>query len=528
MKFKVLVSDNLAEKGVKILKTEKKVEVDVNTKLSHSDLKRLIKDYDALIVRSGTKVTKDIIEAADKLKIIGRAGVGLDNVDVEAASKRGIIVMNAPGGNTISTAEHTMSMILALSRNIPQADSSVKQNRWERKRFMGVELYGKRLGIIGLGRVGTEVAKRALSFGMKISAYDPYLSVEKAKQLQIELLDLKELLKQADYISVHTPLTDDTKHFLSDREFKLMKKGVRVINCARGGIVDEEALARALKEGKVEGVALDVFETEPPQDSPLLKFDNVIVTPHLGASTEEAQINVAIDIARQVCDGLLDRGIRCAVNVPCVEPEVFKIVEPYIRLAENIGSLQTQLVGGHINKVMINYSGDVIQYQTEPITIALVKGLLTPILGETVNFVNASLIAKERGIKIIESKTSQAEDFTSLISVEVETDRAKNSISGTLFTKNNPRIVKINEFYVEAIPSGYMLIISNLDVPGIIGQVGSILGKNDINIASMTFGREKPGGRAISVLNVDSVVPQKVLSQIKNAKNILGAKLIKL
>ena len=528
MKFKVLVSDALAEDGLKILRGEKKLEVDVDTNLSHNELKERIRDYDALVVRSSTEVTKEIIEAASKLKVIGRAGVGLDNVDVEAASKQGIIVMNAPGGNTISTAEHTMSMILALSRNIPQADNSVKQDRWERKKFMGVELYGKRLGIIGLGRIGSEVAKRALSFGMKLCAYDPYLSEEKAKRLEIELLDLKELLKQADYISIHTPLTDDTRHLLSDKEFKMMKKGVRIINCARGGIVDEKALANALKEGKVDGAALDVFEVEPPKDNPLLKFDNVIVTPHLGASTEEAQINVAVDIAHQVCDGLLDRGIRCAVNVPCVEPEVFKLVEPYIKLAENIGSLQAQLVSGRINRVLVNYSGDIIHHQTEPITIALVKGLLTPIMGETVNFVNASVIAKERGIKVIESKMSEAEEFTNLISVEVETDKVKSSICGTLFTKNNPRIVKINEFYVELIPSGYMIVVSNRDKPGIIGQIGSILGKNSINIASMTFGRERPGGRAISVLNVDSVVPQDVLAQIKSAKNILDAKLIKL
>lgn len=528
MKFKVLISDSFAEEGIKILRKEKRIKVDVDTNLSPAELKERIRDYDALILRSGTKVTKEIIKAAGKLKIIGRAGVGLDNVDIEAASKQGIIVMNAPGGNTISTAEHTMSMILALSRNIPQADLSVKANKWERKKFMGVELYGKKLGIIGLGRIGSEVAKRALSFGMKVCAYDPYLSRDKAKRLDIELLDFKELLKQVDYISIHTPLTDDTRHLLGDKEFKLMKKGVRLINCARGGMIDEESLRRALAKGKISGVALDVFEVEPPKNSPLLKFDNVIVTPHLGASTKEAQTNVAVDIARQVCDGLLERGIRCAVNVPCVEPEVFKLVEPYIKLAENIGSLQTQLVKGRINKVLVNYSGDVIHYQTESITIALVKGLLTPIVGETVNFVNASLIARERGIKVIESKMSEAEDFANLITVLVETDKEKSSISGTLFTKNNPRIVKINEFYVEIIPSGYMIIISNIDVPGIIGQIGSILGENNINIASMTFGRKKPGGRAVSVLSVDGVVPANILAQIRKAKNILDVKLIKL
>ncbi|MFN7170274.1 MAG: phosphoglycerate dehydrogenase, partial [Candidatus Omnitrophota bacterium] len=328
--MKVLVSDPLAEEGLRILKEERDLEVDIKLKQPEEALKEIIKDYDALIVRSETRVTAKIIENADKLKVIGRAGVGLDNIDVEAATKKGIIVMNAPEGNTISTAEHTLSLMLALSRNIPQADASLKKGEWERKKFMGVELYGKVLGIVGLGRIGREVAKRALSFGMKVIAYDPYLAEEKARELGIDLVERDYLFKQSDYITFHVPLTEETKNMVSEKEFRLMKKGVRIINCARGGIIDELALAKAISEGVVEGAALDVFAKEPPQDSPLLKLDKVIVTPHLGASTEEAQINVSIDIAQQVKDVLLGKGIRNAVNFPSLESHLLKLLKPYL------------------------------------------------------------------------------------------------------------------------------------------------------------------------------------------------------
>lgn len=526
--YKILVSDALSEEGLRVLKQEKEFQVDVNTKLTPDELKKVIKDYDALLVRSSTKVNKEIIDAAVKLKIIGRAGVGLDNVDAEAASKRGIIVMNTPGGNTISTAEHTLSMILSLSRNIPQATASIKSGHWDRKSFMGTELYGKVLGIIGLGRIGSEVAKRANAFGMKVLAFDPYLSVAKAKELEVESVSLKELLSKADYITVHTPLTDDTKHMISDKEFKIMKTGVRIINCARGGIIDEKALYEAMKSGKVIGAALDVFENEPPGDNPLLKLNTCVACPHLGASTEEAQVNVAIEIAKQVADALLGRGIRNAVNVPSVDPEILKVIEPYINLAEKLGSLQTQLVEGHINRVIIKYSGDITKHELQPITVALIKGMLSPILQETVNYVNATVIAKERGIEIIETKSNEAEDFTNLISVEVQSNKTKSEVSGTLFTKKDARIVKINEFYIDAVPKGYMIVISNKDLPGVVGQIGNILGEAKINIAGMNFGREKQGGRAITVLNVDSVVPDDILKKIKAADNIIDAKLIKL
>lgn len=526
--MKVLVSDKLAPEGLKILEKEKKIQVDVKTDLQPGELKKIIADYDALIVRSGTKVTRDIIQAAKRLKIIGRAGVGLDNVDVEAASRKGIVVMNAPGGNTISTAEHTVTMILALSRNIPQAHQSLKQGHWDRKKFMGTEIYGKTLGIVGLGRIGAEVAKRAMSFGMKILAYDPYLSLDRAKSLRIESTNLKKLLQQSDYITVHTPLTNETRHLISDKEIALMKKGARIINCARGGIIDEQAIIKGLKAGKIAGCALDVYEQEPPHESPLIKMDNVVVTPHLGASTEEAQVNVAIDIAKQICNGLLGRGMQNAVNAPSIAPEIQEFMQPYVVLSEKMGSLLSQLAEGHIMRLKIEYRGNIGSYDTAPVTAACAKGVLQPFMGETVNYINASCLAKERGITIEVTKSERVENFANLISVVIKTEKQELSVWGTVFAKSDPRIVRINKFYLEAHPTGYMLVIRNRDLPGVVGEIGTLLGENKINIAAMTFGREKLGGEAISVLNVDSAIPAKVLEKIKNTKNIFDAKLIKL
>ncbi|MEE8360246.1 MAG: phosphoglycerate dehydrogenase [Candidatus Omnitrophota bacterium] len=527
MAIKILISDPLAEEGVKILKDEKSFVVDVKLKIPPEELKKIIKDYDGIVVRSETKLKKDIIDASN-LKVIGRAGVGLDNIDLEAATKKGIIVVNAPSGNTISTAEHAMSLLMAMSRNIPQANKDMKEGNWNRKKFMGVELYGKTLGIIGLGRIGAEVASRANSFKMNIIAYDPYLSEEMAKKIKVDPVSLEELLKNSDYITVHTPITDKTKHMISEKEFKMMKRGVRIINAARGGIIDEAALLKALESKKVAGAALDVFEKEPPKDNPLMKIDNVIMTPHLGASTEEAQVNVAIDVAETLKDALLDRGIRNAVNMPNLGPEEFNRIKPYINLAEKIGLIHAQIIKGHIKQVEVRYIGDVSNIKVEPLTAALLKGILTPILQETVNYVNAPSIAKDRGINVIESKAGDIEDFASLIWVKVISDKATNSVAGTIFIKSDPRIVKINDFYVETVPEGCMLIIYNKDVPGIIGQIGTILGDNNINIAAMSFGREKPGEYSISVLNVDCEVPKQVLDQIKKAKNVYDVNMIKL
>jgi D-3-phosphoglycerate dehydrogenase len=525
---KILVSDPLAKEGIAILEKEKGFKVDVKPKLPPAELKEVIKGYDALIVRSGTKVTSDIISSAENLKIIGRAGVGLDNVDVGAASKKGIIVMNAPAGNTISTAEHTMSLMLAMSRNIPQAYSSMREGKWDRKKFMGTELYGKTLGIIGLGRIGAEVAKRAISFKMKILAHDPFLSEQKAKKMDVELVDLKSLLKQSDYITVHTPFTSETKHLLGEDEFKIMKDGVRVINCARGGILDEKALEEALESGKIGGAALDVYEKEPPTESPLLKRPNVVTTPHLGASTEEAQVNVAIDIAESVRDAMLDRGIRNAINVPSVDSETLKNLKPYLNLAEKIGLLQTQLAEGQVHKIKVKYIGDVTEYDVTPITMAIVKGLLSPVLQETINYLNALLIAKTRGIEVTEAKTSEIMDFANAIAVTVETNKGKNLVMGSLFTKTDPRIIRINNFYVDLVPKGHLIYISNNDLPGVVGDIGTLLGKNNINIAGMTFGRIKPGGDAITVLNIDNAPTQEVIQKLSKTKNINEVRAMKL
>lgn len=526
--IKILVSDPLSDEGLKILKEVKEFQVDAKYELKPEELKKVIKEYDALVVRSATKVTKEIIEAASKLKVIGRAGVGLDNVDLEAATQKGIIVMNTPAGNTISTAEHTVSMILALSRNIPQANSSTKKGEWKRSKFMGVELYAKTLGVVGFGRIGREVAKRALSFGMEILAYDPFLSKEVAETIGVEVVELKELFERSDYITVHTPLTEETRHLISKKEIALMKKGVRLVNCARGGIIDEEALIAAIKDGKVAGAALDVFENEPlSSDSELLKFDNVITTPHLGASTEEAQVNVAIEVAEIVRDALLGRGIRNAANYPCLEAEVCKVLDPYINLCEKLGMFSAQLVEGRYLELNITYSGEITKLDLSPLTMSLAKGVLSPILKETVNFINAVSLAKERGIKIKESKSSKEEEFVNLIQLEIKTDKETRKICGAISTNKQPRIVKIDEYYVELMPVGEMVFIQNWDRPGLIGNLGTIMAKHDINIATMTFGRDKPGGRAISVLNVDSIVSQELLNKIKKLENILTVKEIR-
>ncbi|MGD2278697.1 MAG: phosphoglycerate dehydrogenase [Candidatus Omnitrophota bacterium] len=528
MAIKVLISDPLAKEGVNILKNNK-FKVEEVSKLSESELCKKIKGCDALIVRSGTTVTKKIIDASDKLKVIGRAGVGLDNVDVKSASKKGIVVMNAPAGNTMSTAEHAFSLMLSLSRSIPQANQSVKQGNWDRKRFMGVELYGKTLGIIGMGRIGTEFAKRALSFGMKVMAHDPFLSEEKARSISVEPADLNTLLKTADFITIHTPLTNETRHIINEKAFQKMKKGVRIINAARGGIVDEKALAKNLKSGKVAGAALDVYETKakPPVDSPVYKMDNVITTPHLGASTEEAQINVAMDIARSVSDALLGKGYRNAANIPAMEEEAVEAVQPYVNLAERLGSIQSQLIDEPIKTIKVKYIGEVADIDVAVITRALMKGIFNPILEEQVNYVNSILIAKERGIKVIEKKTSMITDFANLISVELDTGKKKHFIMGTLFANKEPRIVKMDKYYVEAIPDGYMLVVSNRDVPGVVGTIGTLLGKHKINIAEMSFGREKKKGQAISLLNVDSEVPKDVIKKLKQHKDISDVKQVR-
>lgn len=528
--MKVLVSDALGQGGMEILRQEKGLQVDEKIGLKPEELKKIIGEYDAILVRSATKVTAEIIEAGKKLRVIGRAGVGVDNVDLEAATKRGIIVMNTPEGNTISTAELSFSMLMAVARNLPQADAHVKKGEWKRSKFQGAELNGKALGVVGFGRIGREVAKRASAFNMKVMVFDPFISKEAVKEWPVEFVDFPTMLKNVDFITFHTPLTAETKNLLNKETFKLCKKGLRIVNCARGGIVDEQALVEAIQSGQVAGAAFDVFVAEPPPaDHPLLKLPQFICTPHLGAVTQEAQENVAVDVAKQVIDALNDRAIKNAVNMPNLDPDTLKGLKPWLVLAEKIGMLYPQLFDGSIKKVEIRYGGDPTRFKTAPLTIAILKGLLTPICGETVNFVNAPAMAKERGIHVSEGISTSSADFTSYIDVEVLQGKETHRVMGTLFDQE-PRIVRINDFLIDVEPKGWVLFIKNEDLPGVVGMVGTMLGKNRINIAEMSLGRVGKGKKAyaMTAINTDSEVPAKVVTQIKKGKSILDVKVVKL
>ncbi|MGA1874827.1 MAG: phosphoglycerate dehydrogenase [bacterium] len=527
--MKVLISDKLSEKGIEIFQKEEGIEVDVKVGLSPDELISCIGAYDALVVRSATKVTSQILDAAKNLKVIGRAGSGVDNIDVSAASKKGIIVMNTPGGNTVTTAEHTISLLLSLVRNIPQGTASMKKGAWEKKKFMGTEILNKTLGIIGMGKIGTEVAKRAKGLFMNVIAYDPYISEEAARKLQVELGSLEDVFKKSDFITLHVPKNTETANIINKESINKMKNGVRLINCARGGLVDEQTLAEALKSGKVAGAALDVFDTEPPSpQNPLLELPNVICTPHLGASTEEAQENVALAIAEQIIDYLRNGTIRNAVNTPSIPQEVLSSIKPYVSLAEGMGSLLSQISDGRMEKYTISYQGEVLHYNVSPITVAALMGLLKPILQETVNYVNAPILAKEREINVEEIRETATGNFSNLITLTLTTDQGVNTVSGTLFGQSNARIVEINGFPVEVQLTEKMLVFSNIDKPGVIGDIGGLLGQSGINISGMQFGREKPGGRAISILNIDNHVDQDMLDKFKELPNVVSVKLVSL
>jgi D-3-phosphoglycerate dehydrogenase len=529
-KFKILVSDPLGKGGMSILNKDKSVEVDENTGLTPDQLKKIIGSYDAIVIRSGTTLTKDILKVAKKLRVIGRAGVGVDNVDLPTATKQGIIVMNTPEGNTISTAEHSFSMLMALARNIPQAYQSVKRGEWKRKDFLGTQLQGKVLGVVGFGRIGREVAKRASAFGMKIVTFDPFISKGSVKEHPVEFMDLKSMLKVADFITMHTPLSPDTKHLLNEETLKFCKKGVRIVNCARGGIIDEKALEKAVKAGIVAGVALDVFENEPPGDHPLLKYPQVIATPHLGAATQEAQENVAIDVAKQVLDALHGSAIKNAVNLPNLDPETLKVAKPWITVSEKIGLLQAQLYPGSLTSVTIRLNGEPSRFGFAPFTIAVLKGILTPPCGDTVNFVNAPALAKERGVEVHEKSSNVASQITNSIEVEAKFGKETHKIVGTLYGNDDPRIVQIDEFFIEIEPSEYVLVIKNDDRPGVVGKLGMILGENKINIAQMTLGRLTKDGKvyALTVIKTDNPVPDKVLKEIRTYAPIIDAKVVTL
>ncbi len=526
--MKILVSDSLSQHGIALLE-KAGFTVDVKTKLPKEELLRVVKDYDGLIVRSGTKVTAEVIAAAERLKVVGRAGSGLDNVDTPAATRRGIVVMNTPGGNTVTTAEHTMAMMCSMTRRIPQAMASLKGGKWEKERFMGVELYNKTLGIVGIGQIGGYLAKLAQGMAMNVVAYDPYLAEERAHEMGVEVVSLDDLFRRADIISVHTPLTAETRSLLNAAAFEKMKPGVMIVNCARGGIINETDLAEALKTQKVAAAAFDVFEDEPVKPGhPLLELDNFIATPHIGASTTEAQENVAVGIAEQIVDYFTKGLARGAVNIPSVPPELLSRIQPYVSLAEKMGLLQAQLYEGGLERVTVEYHGEVAGLTLAPLTVAVLKGLLTPILEDVVNYVNAPIIAKERGIEVKEVKSSDAGDFTSLIRVRVESGKKAHHLAGTLFHRKDPRIVEIDNFQVEVLPQGTMLLIFNVDKPGVIGAVAGALGDHSVNIARMQCSREERGGRALLIIGLDEPLAPGVIETIKRNPNILSIRLVDL
>jgi D-3-phosphoglycerate dehydrogenase len=518
---KILVSDKLSDKGVEILKRGGFV-VDIKTGLKPEELKAIIGDYDALVVRSATKATADIISAGKKLKVIGRAGAGVDNIDAVASSKQGIVVMNTPGGNTVTTGEHTIALMMALTRNIPQANSYMKEGKWEKRALEGREVFNKNIGIIGLGRVGSIVASRSQGLKMNVLVYDPFITREAAEKQGYELVSLDELYARADYITVHTPKSKETIGLIGKGAFNKMKKGVFIINCARGGIIDEKALIDALDSGKVAGAALDVFEKEPPEDWSLAKHPRVICTPHLGASTHEAQENVALAIAEQIVDYLKNGIIRNAVNAPSVAPEMMSKIKPYIELSEKMGRFMGQIIGqDRVKKVMVNYTGDAAQLDTKPVTVGTLKGLLSTV-SDDVNYVNAPVILKERGIDLVESHTSKDEIFTNTIEMTLEFESGTRFLAGSVFKSSDMRIVRIDNYPIEVIPEGYMLVIYNKDLPGTVGRIASILGEAEINIARLFLGRDRQQGTAILIINVDAEVPKKVVEKIKKVPSALS------
>ncbi|MDN4091460.1 phosphoglycerate dehydrogenase [Brevibacillus agri] len=509
--YKVLITDPLSEFGIQQLLDAEDVEVVRKTNLSPAELIEVIGDYDALLVRSQTQVKAEVLAAGKNLKAVGRAGVGVDNIDIAAATQAGIPVINAPDGNTISTAEHSFAMLMAVARNIPQAHKKLVDGTWDRKSFQGVELNKKVLGVIGMGRIGSEVAKRAKAFGMSVMGYDPFMTEERAQKMGVIHATVDEICRQADFITVHTPLTKETRHIISTREFAKMKEGVRLINCARGGIIDEKALYEAITSGKVAGAALDVFEEEPPVDNPLVGLPQVVTTPHLGASTVEAQENVAVDVSEEILKVLRGEPFKNAVNLPSIPAHVMEKVQPYFQLGEKLGHFLAQVTVGSISEVAIKYSGELTDVDTSPLTRTVLKGVLSFRLGEVANYVNAPLLAKVRDITVTEQKAAQNKGFTNLLTVTLKTTQETRTVAGTRLNGYGARIVKIDDFAIDVAPEGYLLYIHHNDRPGVIGRVGSILGENSVNIATMQVGRRDVGGDAIMMLSVDKPLTPELL-----------------
>ena len=526
--MRILACDGLESAGIEILSSTAGVIVDEKASISPDELNAIIGEYDGLIVRSKTRVTADLISRAERLRVVGRAGTGVDNIDVGAATRRGIVVMNAAAGNTVTTAEHTFAMLMALARQIPQAAASTREGRWEKNRFLGVELMGKTLGVIGMGRIGSVVADRARSFGMTVLAYDPYFTKEAAREKGIEMVALDLLLSRADFITVHTPLTDATRGLINAANLQKTKRGVRIINCARGGLIDEAALAEAIRSGHVAGAALDVFEQEPtPPSNPLLAMPQVISTPHLGASTQEAQVGVATMIAEQVLDFLKHGTVRGAVNVPSVTAEQLAAIGPYISLAEKIGSFQGQVFGHDLVSVEIDYSGEVSEHDVQPITQSVIAGLLGPVI-EGVNMVNSALIAEERGIKVTESVSRRARDYANLIRVKAVTSEHESEVCGALFGRRDARLVRINGFHLEAIPKGHALFLLNRDAPGVLGRVATFIGEHKVNIGRLYLGRKKIGESALAFIQIDQPLSSEALQALAALKDVISVKQIKL
>ena len=522
--MKVLAADGISSKGIELL--QKEFEVVVKEKISHEELLEIIPEFDALMVRSASKVTADVIEKAAKLRIIGRAGVGVDNIDIPAATARGIIVINSPGGNTIAATEHTMAMMLAMSRNIPIANETMQKGEWNRKKYVGVELRGKTLGVIGMGRIGSGVAKRALAFDMNVIAYDPYINEERAKSLGVRVGTLDEVIAESDFITVHMPLTPETKGMIAMPQMKKMKKGVRLVNCARGGIIDEADLAQAVREGIVAGAAVDVFTSEPiPADHPLIGVPGIVLTPHLGASTVEAQIGVSVDVSEGILAALKGEPVATAVNMAPVSPQVMKVIGPYLALAERLGGTVCSLAEGPIKSVEIAYNGEITEVNTGLLSTAVIKGMLNPIMENEVNYVNAPGFAKERNIKITETKNKEAENFANLITVKAHSGNTDVSVQGTLFGDEG-RIVRINKFRVDVDPHARILICPHINRPGIIGKVGSIMGAANINISGMQVGKADVEGTNLMVLTIDNDIPSDILSKVKDVDGIFDAKLV--
>lgn len=512
--MRVLISDKMDQAGIDIFKNEEGIDVDVITGLTPEELKEIIGDYHALAIRSATKVTKEILDAATNLKVVGRAGIGLDNVDIPEATRHGIAVMNTPGGNTVTTAEHAISMMMALTRNIPRGTATLKQGLWEKKNLQGRELFNKTLGVIGFGNIGSIVARLAQGLKMQVIIFDPNIAADHIGKAGFESVSLEELYQRSDYITIHVPKIEATTHLLNKEAFAQMKTGVMVINCARGGIIQEQDLYDAIVSKKVAGAALDVFEKEPPLDNPLLTLDEVIATPHLGASTKEAQTNVAVAVANQIIAYLKQDTIINAVNVPSVTGELLTKLRPFLFLAEKMGLMQSQLVKGPFKEIAIEYAGNFFDLDLRPVTLAALRGILTPLVSYEVNSVNAGTLAKTMGIKVTETTSQATENYINLIRMTVTTESGTDLVAGTIFGKEEPRIIRINKFRLEVIPEGHLALIHNIDKPGSIGNIGSCLGKHDINIARMTVGREDDGDRNIIFLQTDTPISSEIAQEV--------------